>query len=165
MDCQKAKRGQNMRNTALILMVLLVSVAGCSFLYDLWPAQIPKDVQTYSGIEPNDIGWPGIGKLKELREHCITKNIIIQSNLAQQMTLDKALYGRAIEQANINIQQAEEERAQIVGTIQNPGWLLSFLLPTVGALAGRSLTQLTHYSEAELQQKLSERASSATEKT
>jgi hypothetical protein len=153
-----------MRNAVLILMILVVSVAGCSALYDLWPAQIPKDVKTYSGVEPNSIGWSGIGKLKELREHCITKNIITQSDLSQQMSLDKALYGRAIEQANINIQQAEEERAQIVGTIQNPGWLLSFLLPTVGALAGRSLTQLTHYSEAELQQKLSEVANPTTEK-
>jgi hypothetical protein len=140
-----------MKNTVLILMVLIVSVAGCSYLYDLWPAQIPRDTKTYADVEPNQIGWAGIGKLKELREQCITKNIMVQSDLTQQMSLDKALYGRAIDQANINISQAEIERQQIVGTIQNPGWLLSFLLPAVGGLAGRAITKLTHYSEAELQ--------------
>jgi hypothetical protein len=139
-----------MRNTVLILMILIVSMAGCSYLYDLWPSQIPMDTKTYATIEPNQIGWPGIGRLKELRELCITKNIIVQSGLTQQMSLDKALYGRAIDQANINIQTAEAERQQIVGTIQNPGWLLSFLLPATGALAGRAITKLTHYSEAEL---------------
>ena len=152
-----------MRNTVLALMVIVVSVAGCSYLYDLWPAQIPKDTKTYAAVEPNQIGWPGIGKLKELREQCITKNIIVQSDLSQQMSLDKALYARAVDQANINIQQAEAERQQIVGTIQNPGWLLSFLLPATGALAGRAITKLTHYSEAELQAEIT-KANGATTK-
>lgn len=138
-------------------MVLMVSLAGCSFLYDLWPIKIPADTKTYADNELNKITWPTIGTLKDLREQCITKNITNQTDLAYQMSLDKSLYARAIDQANINIQQAEIERQQIVGTIQNPGWLLSFLLPTVGALAGREITKLTHYSEAELQTEIDKR--------
>jgi hypothetical protein len=143
-----------MRKTALFLMVMMVSVAGCSYLYDYWPAQIPTDTKNYAVFEPNGFYWPGIGTLKTLREECITKNILNQSDLAQKMSLDKALYERALGQANINITQAENERAQIVGTIQNPGWLLSFLLPATGAFAGRAITKLTHYSESELKTEL-----------
>lgn len=151
-----------MRNTVLTLMVLVVSVAGCSFIYDFWPAQIPRDTKAYADNEPNKTIWPTIGTLKELREQCITKNIITQSDLSEKMSLDKALYGRAIAQANINIEQAEIERAQIVGTLQNPGWLLSFLLPATGALAGRAITKLTHYSEAELQTEIAKTNGTAT---
>lgn len=143
-----------MKTTTLIVSTLLLTMAGCSFLYDMWPASIPKDTQNYSGIEPNLVGWQNIGKLKMFRESCITKNIITQTNLATQMSLDKALYGRAIEQANFNITTAEAERNQIVGTLNNPGWLLSLLLPAAGAFTGRAITQLTHYSETELQAKL-----------
>jgi len=145
-----------MKTTTLTISTLLLIIAGCSFFNDLWPAQIPKDTQNYSSIEPNQIGWQSIGKVKELREICITKNIITQTNLATQMSLDKSLYGRAIEQANFNITTAEAERSQIVGTLNNPGWLLSLLLPAAGILSGRALTQLTHYSETELQAKLKE---------
>jgi hypothetical protein len=152
-----------MRNTVLALMIILVSVAGCSFLYDLWPTKIPKDTKAYADNEPNKTIWPTIGTLKELREQCITKNIIVQSDLSEKMSLDKALYGRAIVQANINIEQAEIERAQIVGTLQNPGWLLSFLLPATGALAGRAITKLTHYSEEELQTEIAK--ANGTDKT
>jgi len=143
---------------------LLVSVAGCTAIYDYWPAQIPKDTREYADVEPNKVGWPGIGKLKSLREQCITKSIIVQSDLEQKMSLDKALYGRAIDQANINIQQAELERQQIVGTIQNPGWLLSFLLPTAGAFAGREITKLTHYSETELNAEIDKAKNAGTAK-
>jgi hypothetical protein len=152
-----------MKKTALILMIFIVSIAGCSYVYDLWPAQIPKDAQVYSGFEPNSVAWTSIGTLKTIRDECITKNIIVQSGLAQQMNLDKLLYARAIDQANINIAEAQSERAQIVGTIQSPGWLLSFLLPAVGALAGRSITQLTHYSEAELKSEIEKATSKASE--
>jgi hypothetical protein len=142
--------------TILILITLLAFMAGCSFINDLWPAQIPKDTRIYSNTEPNQIGWHCIGKLKELKEECITKNIVTQTNLATQMSLDKSLYSRAIEQANFNITTAEAERNQIVGTISNPGWLLSLILPAAGAFVGRAATQLTHYSETELQAKLAE---------
>ena len=145
-----------MKNVTLTLVIVLLSITGCTAIYDLWPAQIPKDTESYSGIEPNSIGWAGIGKLKNLREICITKNIITQSDLAQKMNLDKALYTRAIEQANINITNAELERNQIVGTLNNPGWLLSLLLPAAGVFTGRAVTKLTHYSETELQNKIKE---------
>ena len=153
-----------MRNTVTVLMVLLVAIAGCSYLYDKWPAQIPKDTREYIDLEPNQVGWESIGKLKEFREECITKHLFTQSDLNQQINLDNIMSGRAIDQATINIQTSEAERQQIVGTIQNPGWLLSFLLPAAGGLAGRAITKLTHYSEDELKQEL-EKASHNTTTT
>lgn len=146
------------RTILTYIMIFTVALAGCQAIYDQWPTAFPKDAIDYAGAEPNNIGWPAVRKLKDLREQCITKNIITQSNLAQQMSLDQALYSRAIDQANLNIQIAEAERQQIVGTIQSPGWLLSFLLPAAGGLAGRAITQLTHYSEAELQAELKKRS-------
>jgi hypothetical protein len=154
-----------MRNTLLWLMMLSVAAAGCGTIYDYWPAQFPKDTKDYAGFEPNSWYYPSLGLLRQLREQCITKNITVQSDLAFQMNLDKALYARALDQANINIKAAEAERAQIVGTIQNPGWLLSFLLPAAGALAGRSITQLTHYSESELQTELNKQKTALSGKT
>jgi hypothetical protein len=155
--CGRQRRKTIMKNLTLSCFIIIVSLAGCSYVYDFWPANIPQDTKTYADIDPNSNFWPGIGTLKELREKCITKNITTQSELIQQMNLDKALYGRAIDQANINIEHAELERQQIVGTIQNPGWLLSFLLPATGAFAGRAITKLTHYSEQELKAELEKR--------
>lgn len=151
-----------MRHVITLIVVLLVSIVGCSYVYDLWPVRIPSDTTTYLKIDPNSIGWPSIAKLRELREKTITQNIFFQSNLAYQMDLDKKLYDRAIDQANFNISQAEQERQTIVGTIQNPGWLLSFLLPTMGAVAARGVSRLQWYTEAELQQKITEATATKT---
>jgi hypothetical protein len=152
-----------MKNLLLIALITIVSLIGCSSIYDLWPTYVPASTKLYANKDQRPNKWPCISTLKRLREECITKNIITQTNLANQMYLDKALYGQAIEQANLNIQQAELERAQVIGTIQSPGWLLSFLLPAVGGLAGSTITKLTHYSEDELQQKLKEATASATD--
>lgn len=147
-----------MKTLIITLTLVLIGLAGCTALYDLWPAQTPKDTMAYVNIEPNEIKWQSIGKLKEIREECITKNIVTQAMFLSRMQIDKLLYARAIDQANINITSAENERNQIVGTINNPGWLLSLLLPIGGGFLGRAVTQLTHYSESELQSKIAETA-------
>lgn len=140
----------------LSAVIICVSLAGCQALYDMWPCSIPRDTKNYTREEPNGFLWPTIAEAKELRENCITKNITTQIDLRAAMEKDSALYARAIDQANFNITTAENEREQIIGTLQNPGWLLSFLLPASGALAGRTITKLTHYSEEELQKKLAD---------
>jgi hypothetical protein len=145
-----------MQKLIFYLIVFFVFFAGCSFVYDLWPVQIPDDVLSYLTIDRNSVGWPSIGKLRSLREKVISKNILVQTDLVYRMDLDKKLYDRAIDQANFNITQAEQERMSMVGTIQNPGWLLSFLLPAAGVSAGLGIGRLKWYTEDELKSKIDE---------
>ena len=132
-----------------IIALCLCIAAGCSMLYDLYPCAVPRDTATYTDQDPDRLGWQSIGKLKELAEASTTKNITVQLDLADRMALDKALYDRAISQANINIQSAQAERQQLIGTVQNPGWLMTLLLGGGFASAGGLLTKLTHYTQAE----------------
>jgi hypothetical protein len=152
---------KNYLKIALIpIMFLILFSAGCSILFDLWPTPIPKDTAEYIDKEPNQIIWPSIGVLKEFGEQAITKNITKQLDLAYQMNVDKAKYDRAVQQANINIQNAESERKEMIGTIGNPGWLLGLLLGGTGFsayLAGARKPRPEDWTDAEVKALLVEK--------
>jgi len=126
-------------------------VTGCSFFYDLYPAKLPQGSMSYVPKDPNLVSWPCIGKVKELREEVISKHVLTQAELSYLISKDNTLYARALDQVTINIAAAEAERQKVIGTMEQPGYLLGILLPLVGGLAGRFITTLTHYSEQELQ--------------
>lgn len=139
-----------------IVAIALVIIAGCNGMYDMWPTSAPEDLVEYSEADPNVVSkpWPTLGTVKNLREKAITKHIIAQIDLKHEMEKDTAKYGRAIEQADINITTAQEERAAMVGSIQNPGWLLGALLAATGAGAyfvGYRTQRPEDYNESEHQ--------------
>ena len=141
----------------IFAVIVLLAAAGCRIANDLYPTHIPRDTLAYVGEDPNDAGIGTVGRLRGLREEVITKHIVEQSNLAHDMEIDKALYGRAIEQANLNIEIAEAERATTIGTIQSPGWLLSLILGGTGFgayFAGYRTQRKEDYTEAEVQELL-----------
>jgi hypothetical protein len=135
----------------LSILSLVIIITGCSLFYDYYPATVSKDALGYVGKDPNSLGWQCVAKAKEVREEVLTKHVTAQLDYQHLISKDSALYDRAIEQTNINIQRAEAERAKVIGTIEQPGWLLGLLLPVIGGLGGRFLTTLTHYSEQEYQ--------------
>jgi hypothetical protein len=110
---------------------ILLIASGCQILYDWWPVKLPPDLATYTETGPNK-GWTNIGGLQKLKDKAVTKHVIEQLDLKSKMDNDKALYERAIEQANINIQQAIAERSAMIGTLESPGWLLGLGLGITG---------------------------------
>jgi hypothetical protein len=120
-----------MKRALLIITIALVISSGCAMLYDQWPAKHPQDTKNYVGEDPNGL-YPTLGQLKDMREAAITKHILSQIDHKHEMEKDKASYGRAIEQANLYIASAVKERQEMIGTIQNPGWLMGALIGLTG---------------------------------
>lgn len=140
-----------MKNTSLLLLIGAMICTGCSFVYDLYPTKIPPESLTYVSKDPNSVGWPCISKIREIKEEVTSKHLLTQKELSYLVSKDDALYSRAIDQVTFNLVSAETERQKLIGTMENPGYLLGILLPIVGGFAGRAITTLTHYSEQELQ--------------
>lgn len=140
-----------MKNFSLYLLVTIMIVTGCSYLYDYYPAKLPKDALHYIGRDPNSIKWPCIGIVKDVQTEVGSKHVYTQAELNLLMNKDNTLYARAAEQISFSLSYAESERQKLIGTVEQPGYLLGMLLPIIGGFAGRYLTTLTHYSEQELQ--------------
>jgi hypothetical protein len=136
----------------LLLLAIIIAIAGCSLIESYSPAKIPAELTNYLVVDANQLGWSCIGKLEDMRGTAIVKNIITQLDCKAIMEKDEALYKIAIEQANMNIESAKAEWSVAVGTVNQPGWLMSALIGAGGLLGGRFLTQLTHYSETEVEQ-------------
>ena len=134
----------------IILTVIALMVGGCAMISRLSPAKVPKELTTYLDKDVVDTGWQSIGKLEDLRGEAVVKNIITQLDCKAIMEKDEVLYKVAIAQANINLQEARAEWGTAVGSVTNPGWLLSMLIGAGGLLGGRIMTKLTHYSEEEV---------------
>jgi hypothetical protein len=139
------------------LTILIILASSCAMLYDKWPAKIPADNIGYLDKDPNTVGkpWPSLGELKDLKEEAVTHHILTQIDLKYAMEKDKAHYDRAIQQADMNIQIAEQERASTIGTIQNPGWLMGALIGLTGLgayLTGARTQRPEDWTEAEHQE-------------
>jgi hypothetical protein len=147
------------KGISILAAIILLAVAGCQILNDFWPAKLPQDLKTYSGVEPNNVKlWDNnLGKLKDLKEAAVTKHISSQLDLKFGMEKDQAYYDRAIAQANINIQQAEQERAELLGSIDKPGLLMLMLLGGTGIgayITGLKTQRPTDYSPTEVKELL-----------
>lgn len=145
------------KKLALVITVVLIISAGCSQLYDMWPARHPADTTSYLGKDPNETGkpWPTVGELKDMKEEAITKHILAQMDLKHEMEKDEAMYSRAIESATMNITSAERERQEMVGTLSNPGWLMGALIGVTGLgayMTGARKQRPEDWTEAEHQE-------------
>lgn len=137
-----------------VVAFLLLLVAGCQVLNDLWPARIPQAAITYLEKDPNTAVIQCLGDAKEFRNEVISKYIETQLGLEYQMRLDDVRYSAAIEQTNLHIQTALNERESMIGTIDKPGWLLSVMLGASGLglyMTGLRTQRTEDYNEAELE--------------
>jgi hypothetical protein len=148
-----------LKGIAVVLVVMVCTVTGCMMVYDLYPAKIPRSVVNYVGQEPNTILWPNIGTLKDYEMAAVSLNLTNQFDFQTQMNRDQLLFTDALKQVKINLSQAEAERAELIGTVSNPGWLLMLLLGTTGVggyIAGYKKQRPEDYTEAEHQAAMAE---------
>ena len=112
------------------VVVLLLVITGCQLTGDMfWPVKKAAQAEIYAGEDPNKAtGIQSLGAAKDTRQRVIVKHINKQLEAKHEMETDKANYEVAIEQVDINIGTAEAEKARMIGTIENPGWLTSLLL-------------------------------------
>ena len=140
----------------LILIVTIMLVSGCQMLYDFWPARISKTAIEYTRHDPNEFNLLNktVAKAKELRSEASDVYITSQLELKYRADLDKEHYKLTADFLDMLIAQAEQERMSAIGTLQQPGWLLSGLLtmlPIGTYLAGYRTQRPEDYTEAEVQ--------------
>jgi len=143
----------------IVLVISILSISGCSLLYDLWPAKISKTSLEYTGREPNQISWLGknVALAKELRAEASDVYITSQLDLEYRGNLNKEKYKLVTDFLDISIAQAELERMNTVGTLQQPGWLLSgllSLLPVGSYLLGYRTQRPEDYNEDEMRSEI-----------
>ena len=117
----------NKKNLLCVIGFILLLMSGCSILNDMWPTRIPKATINYLGLDPNTPQVQMLGTAKEMKSGAVDKHIKTQLELKYEVSVDKAGFDSAME-INSNIEVAEVERQKMIGTIENPGWLLSMLL-------------------------------------
>ncbi|MFA5291649.1 MAG: hypothetical protein WC496_01295 [Phycisphaerae bacterium] len=147
-------------NWKVILSVIVVGAVvfatGCQFAYDFWPAEISPLAVKYAGREPNSIKWYE----KNLRTAGELKNEVIDIYIGEQLRLDylanlnKEKYQQVIGILDLSIKQAQADRMALIGTLDQPGWLLTgllTLLPVGSYVAGWRTLWPNHYTEQEVQ--------------
>lgn len=146
----------------LILIITILIISGCQMIYDFWPAKISKTAIIYTHHDPNEYNLlnKNVAAAKELRSEASDVYITSQLELKYRADLDKEHYKLAADFLDLSIAQAEQERISAVGTLQQPGWLLSGLLtmlPVGTYLAGYRTKRPEDYSEDELQKILADK--------
>ncbi len=161
-------------NWRIILSIVIVTVAvlvtGCQFAYDFWPADISPLAVKYTGRDPNSIKWyaQNLHTARELKNQIIDTYIDKQLRLDYLANLNKEKYQQVIGILGLSIKQAEQDRMTTVGTLAQPGWLLTgllTLLPVGSYVAGWRTLWPSHYTEQEVQTALEENQEKTTKET
>ncbi len=148
---------------SVIIIIAVLSAAGCQFLYDFWPADISPLAVKYAGRDPNSVNLlnSNIRTARNLRNEIIDVYTGEQLRLDYLARLNKEKYQQVIGFLDLSIQQAEADRAAAIGTLDKPGWLLAgllTLLPVGTYVAGWRTLWPSHYTEEEVQSLLKEKA-------
>jgi len=158
-------------NWKVILSVIVVGAVvfatGCQFAYDFWPADISPLAVKYAGREPNSVKWYD----KNLHTAGELKNEVIDIYIGEQLRLDylanlnKEKYQQVIGILDLSIKQAEQDRMALIGTLDQPGWLLTgllTLLPVGSYVAGWRTLWPSHYTEQEVQAEIAKAKGDST---
>jgi hypothetical protein len=145
----------------LIVIVTLLSVSGCQLLYDFWPAKVSKTSLEYTHRDPNRYSWinENVRLAKAVRAESSDVYISSQLELEYRANLNKERYKLVTDFLDTSISQAESERSSMIGTLQQPGWMLAgllSLLPVGTYLAGYRTQRPEDYTEIEVQKLLSD---------
>ncbi|HBG27498.1 MAG: hypothetical protein A2Y10_02895 [Planctomycetes bacterium GWF2_41_51] len=147
-------------NTKIILSAIIVMsvvlVTGCQFAYDFWPAEISPLALKYAGRDVNSICWyeKNLHTANELKSEVIDVYIGESLKLEYLANLNKEKYQQVLGLLDVSIKQAQSDRQSMIGTIQQPGWLLAgllTLLPVGSYIAGWRTLWPNHYTEQEVQ--------------
>jgi hypothetical protein len=161
-------------NWKVILSIVIVSSAvfttGCQLLYDCWPADISPLAVKYAGRDPNSINLlnSNIHTARNLRNEIIDTYTGEQLRLDYLVNLNKEKYQQVIGLVELSIKQAEQDRMTAIGTLQQPGWLLTALLTLLPAgtyIAGWRTLWPSHYTEQEVQAAVAKAKAEATNNT
>lgn len=138
----------------VVFFLSILSIVGCSMFADKWPAEIPEDLVTYAGGDPNTISLldKNIGGLNKW---------ILKGEITHQLTLAQYDYLAQIDNINYTIihpaavttlETVLAEREAIIG---QEGWLTSVLLLLAGGGGAGSVVNFfknkTMYSESEVE--------------
>ena len=149
-----------MKSWTLLIVLLVVGLAGCQGIYDLWPCKIQKNSVEYVGRDPNQVGWPSIDKAKDLKKEAILTHDERQMKFDYEVKLDKYKYTKAVEFLESGIVEASKDRDFVIGTLENPGLGLYALMGLAGFGAwfkGYQTQRPQDYSEEEFQAELKKR--------
>lgn len=147
------------KSLLIVLAFIILIVSGCTILNDMWPMKANRASLNYADKDPNTPLLMTLGQAKELRSEVIHKHITTQLDLKYQVSLDKANHDAAME-INQNIEVAEAERQKMIGTIENPGWLLMALLGVTGIgsyVYGARQQRPEDYNESEMEIEVAKR--------
>ena len=141
---------------SIIIVTAVVFATGCQFIYDFWPADISPLAVKYVGKDPNGINLlnSNIHTARNLRNEIVDIYTGEQLRLNYLANLNKEKYQQVIGLLDLSIRQAEQDRMTAIGTIQQPGWLLTgllTLLPVGSYIAGWRTLWPAHYTEEEVQ--------------
>jgi hypothetical protein len=140
---------------SLVLVSSIMFAAGCQFLYDFYPAQISPLAVKYAGRDANSIAWyeKNLHTAREIRNEVVDVYIGEQLRLDYLANLNKEKYQQVLGVLDVSIKQAESDRQSMIGTIDQPGWLLTgllTLLPVGSYVAGWRTLWPSHYTEDEV---------------
>ncbi|MEN6385237.1 MAG: hypothetical protein ABFD79_08550 [Phycisphaerales bacterium] len=140
---------------SLIFVCSVMLVAGCQFIYDFWPTEISPLAAKYAGRDANSIAWyeKNLHTANELKNEVIGVYIDESLKLEYLANLNKEKYQQVLGILDVAIKQAQTDRQTIVGTLQEPGWLLAgllTLLPVGSYVAGWRTLWPNHYTQAEV---------------
>ena len=140
-----------MKNGIIIGIVIVVSVTvlvGCQKLLDLYPADVPKDLYTYLGQEPNQIRWECIGQLKGLMDSATLKHNLNQAEFDYISKRDNLTYTSVNASATISFERAIAEQKAVFGE----GGIASIALAAIAGGGGMSvILRKIWYTEKEHQ--------------
>ncbi len=152
---------------SVVIITAVVFTTGCQLLYDLWPADISPLAVRYVGQDPNNINLfnSNIHTARNLRNEIIDTYTGEQLRLDYLANLNKEKYQQVIGLLDLSIKQAQADRMAAIGTLQQPGWLLTgllTLLPVGTYVAGWRTLWPSHYTEEEVQTAIVEAKAKAT---
>jgi len=153
---------------SVIIVMAVVLASGCQFIYDYWPVEISPLATRYAGRDANSLKWyeKNLHTARELKNEVIDVYIGESLKLDYLANLNKEKYQQVIGLLDLSIKQAEQDRQTLIGTLDQPGWLLTgllTLLPVGSFVAGWRTLWPSHYTEQEVQAEVAKATTTTSE--
>lgn len=125
-----------MRKWKVYLIVLVglgcLTILGCSSLMDsITPTRIAADAITYTGMDANDLGnvfhYTSLMDAKDVRNNIVVTHRTSQLDFKRAIEDDNLAFNDALALTNMYITEAEEWRALIIGSNEQPFSVLGVL--------------------------------------
>ena len=137
----------------IVIASLLIGlfVAGC-MMENVFPAARDKAAVLYGNpkTDPNTIaGIAFLGTVKQDKTNADLMHIKVQQDLQSQLNIDNSTYAVVTETLNSNIKDSQTAYNEIIGTWQQPGWLLAIGLTALSGYGVNLANKNSMYTEDE----------------